>query len=93
MPRILSRSRRPYSRAVRLYQRSAERRPDPAPLVTNDRVTVLVGIGLWLVALVVTLVMRDRLAEEGRTWWIWTAVAGAGLGVAGLGYLRRHGRG
>jgi hypothetical protein len=78
---------------VRLYQRSADRRPDPAPLATNDRVTVLVGIGLWLVALVVTVVMHERLADEGRTWWIWTAATGAALGLAGLVYLRRHGRG
>jgi Protein of unknown function (DUF2530) len=78
---------------VRLYQRSADRRPDPPPLVTTDRVTVLVGIGLWLVALVVALAMRDRLADDGRTWWIWTAIAGIALGLAGLVYLRRHGRG
>jgi hypothetical protein len=77
---------------VRLYQRSADRRPDPPPLATNDRAAVLVGIGLWLVALVVTLVMHDRLAAEGRTWWIWTAATGAALGVLGLDYLRRHGR-
>lgn len=78
---------------VRLYQRSAERRPDPPPLATNDRATVLTGIAAWLVVLVVALLGHDRLAAEGRTWWIWTAVAGAGLGVLGLGYLRRHGRG
>jgi hypothetical protein len=78
---------------VRLYQRSAERRPDPSPLVTNDRATVLVGIGVWVAALVVALVMHGRLADDGRTWWIWTAATGAVLGVAGLVYLRRHGRG
>jgi hypothetical protein len=78
---------------VRLYQRSADRRPDPPPLATNDRVPVLVGIGLWLVALVVALVMHDRLAADDHTWWIWTAAAGAALGLAGLVYLRRHGRG
>jgi FtsH-binding integral membrane protein len=78
---------------VRLYQRSADRRPDPPPLATDDRATVLVGIGLWLVALVVTLVLHARLADQGRTWWIWTAVTGVLLGLAGLVYLRRHGRG
>jgi hypothetical protein len=77
---------------VRFYQRSADRRPDPPTLATNDRTTVLVGIGLWLVALVVTLLRHDRLAAEDRTWWIWTAATGAVLGVAGLVYLRRHGR-
>jgi hypothetical protein len=77
---------------VRLYQRSAGRRPDPEPLRTNDRSTVLAGIGLWVVALVATLVFRDRLAADGRGWWIWTALAGVGLGLAGLDYLRRTGR-
>lgn len=78
---------------MRLYQRSADRRPDPPPLATDDHATVLVGIGLWLVALVVTLVLHARLADQGRTWWIWTAVTGIALGLAGLVYLRRHGRG
>jgi hypothetical protein len=78
---------------VRLYQRSADRRPDPPPLATNDRAIVLIGIGLWLVALVVALVLHDRLTAEDHTWWIWTAATGAALGVAGLVYLRRHGRG
>jgi FtsH-binding integral membrane protein len=78
---------------VRLYQRSADRRPDPPPLATDDRATVLVGIGLWLVALAVALVLHGRLADAGRTWWIWTAVTGVLLGLAGLVYLRRHGRG
>jgi hypothetical protein len=82
-----------YPCSVRLYQRSADRRPDPPPLVTNDRRAVLVGIGLWAVALAVTLVAHDRLHAAGRIWWIWTAVAGISLGLAGLAYLRRHGRG
>jgi hypothetical protein len=93
MPRIVSRTAAPILVTVPLYQRSAGRRPDPPPLATNDRVTVLIGIGLWVVALVVTLVMRGRLADEGRTWWIWTALTGIVLGLAGLVYLRRHGRG
>ena len=75
-----------------LYQRSAGRRPDPEPLRTDDRATILVGIGLWAVALVVTLVLHGRLAADGRGWWTWTALAGLGLGVLGLDYLRRHGR-
>jgi hypothetical protein len=78
---------------VPLYQRSAGRRPDPEPLRTDDRATILVGIGLWAVALVVTLVLHGRLATDGRGWWTWTALAGLGLGILGLGYLRRHGRG
>jgi hypothetical protein len=74
---------------VRLYQRSADRRPDPPPLDTDDRATVLVGIGLWVVALLLALVFSARLAEQGRSWWAWTALAGIGLGVVGLLYVRR----
>jgi Protein of unknown function (DUF2530) len=77
---------------VRLYQRSAGRRPDPEPLRTNDRAAVLVGIALWAAALVATLVLHDRLAADGRDWWSWTALAGIGLGLIGLGYLKRAGR-
>ncbi|MGZ4603644.1 MAG: DUF2530 domain-containing protein [Kineosporiaceae bacterium] len=75
---------------VRLYQRSADRRPDPPPLVTNDRATVLVGIGLWVAALVLTLVLHERLLATGRGWWTWTAVAGIAGGLLGLLYIRRR---
>jgi hypothetical protein len=77
---------------VRLYQRSAGRRPDPEPLRTNDRATVLAGIGLWVVALVATLLAHDRLTADGHGWWTWATLAGIGLGIAGLDYLRRTGR-
>ncbi len=77
---------------VRLYQRSADRRPDPEPLRTNDRATILIGMGAWTVALVVTLVLHDRLAAQGRAWWTWTTLVGIALGVVGLDYLRRHQR-
>ncbi len=75
---------------MRFYQRSRSRRPDPAPLVTDDRATVLAGIGLWLVAFVVALALRTRLEEQGRGWWIWSALAGAGLGLLGLLYIARY---
>jgi hypothetical protein len=77
---------------VRLYQRSADRRPDPEPLRTNDRVPVLIGMGVWAVVLVVTLVLHDRLEAQGRGWWSWTAVVGIALGLVGLDYIRRHQR-
>ena len=78
---------------MRLYQRSADRRPDPPPLETDDRTTVLVGTVLWAVLALVGLVLHGRLADEGRGWWVWTAVAGALLGLVGLRYVsRRSGR-
>ncbi|MEZ0075207.1 DUF2530 domain-containing protein [Planotetraspora sp. GP83] len=63
------------------------RRPDPEPLKTNDTLTILVGTALWAVALVAVLVVRPA-----STWpvWTWTCVAGIGLGLFGLLYVRRR---
>ena len=69
--------------------------PDPRPPTTKpvdvDGVrTVLVGTVMWAVALVVLLLLRSRLEESGRQWWLWTCVAGVGLGLLGYEYTRRR---
>jgi hypothetical protein len=80
----------PYPGGVRLYLAPHERRPDPEPLLTDDRKAVLVGTGVWVVLLVAAIATRGALAESGRTWWIWTCAAGAGLGLLGLAYLHHR---
>ncbi len=66
---------------MRLYLRDSERRPDPEPVKTDDRTAVLVGLGLWIVALVVvTLVVGQGEA-------LWTCLAGIVLGAALLAYV------
>jgi hypothetical protein len=77
---------------VRLYLRSADRRPDPPPLETNDRAVVRFGIGVWAVLLVVAVVLHGRLQEQGRGWWVWTPVAAIALGLYGLRYIGRRDR-
>lgn len=77
---------------VRLKPRPEARRPPPPPLATDDRGAVLAGIAVWLVSLVVLMLSRSSLVADGRGWWIWTAVAGIGLGVIGLGHLHRRAR-
>jgi hypothetical protein len=47
------------------------------------------GSALWGVALVVLLVMGDRLPEDAR-WWIWVCVAGLLGGLVGLAYVLRR---
>lgn len=72
-------------------------RPAPAddvaaplqPVVTNDRATVAVGCVVWAVLLVLCLTDVEQLEADGRTWWLWTCVAGLVLGLGGLAFLRR----
>jgi hypothetical protein len=67
-------------------------RPAPVePLAVPTRPIVLVGIGAWLVALVVTLVVPS-LHTGDRSWWPWTCVTGAALGAFAYWFIGR-GRG
>lgn len=66
------------------------RRPDPEPLETDDVKAVAIGTALWALALVGMLPFYGRLAEQGRGWWVWTCVAGVGLGLLGVQYCRHR---
>lgn len=66
------------------------RRPDPLPLETDDVKIVAFGTALWIVALVVFLVLHDRLADDGHRSWLWVALAGSFLGLVGLRYVVRR---
>lgn len=61
------------------------------PVHVPMRKIVAAGIGLWAVALVITLVV-PALHEGERDWWPWACVSGIVLGGLGWAYLRR-GRG
>jgi hypothetical protein len=49
---------------------------------------VLAGTALWVVALVVLLVLGDRVDRM----WTWTCVAGIALAGVGLGVMRLQGQ-
>jgi hypothetical protein len=67
----------------------------PSPQIEPLHVPMLriieVGIAVWVLALVVTLVV-PALHEGDRDWWPWACVAGIVLGGIGWAYVRR-GRG
>lgn len=65
---------------------------DVEPLDVDGVRTVAVGTGLWLLAFVMLLPFYGRLEEAGRLDWLWTCVAGFGLGVLGWDYCRRRRR-
>ncbi|MBA8848034.1 hypothetical protein [Microcella alkalica] len=63
--------------------RSAERRPDPAPLRTDDRLAFTIGLIGWIIAGVITvgiIVLTDRDASVGS---LITIGVGLLLGMAG----------
>jgi hypothetical protein len=60
----------------------------PPPLQVDTARVVLVGIALWAVALVVLLVLGNRVDRM----WTWTCVAAIGLGVLGLWIMKLQGQ-
>ena len=69
--------------------RTRQARPaPPPPLEANDRVVTLAGTAGWAVALVVLLIVRDRLPADER-WWIWTCACGVAMGLFALWYVPR----
>jgi hypothetical protein len=62
------------------------------PLDVDGVRTVEVGVGVWLVAFIALLPFYGTLQESGRVWWLWTCMAGFGLGLIGLEYCRRRRR-
>ena len=64
------------------------RLPSPPSLEANDQLVTAVITAGWAVALVVLLVLRGQIPPAER-WWIWTCVAGVGMGLFGLWYVPR----
>ncbi|MPZ95526.1 MAG: DUF2530 domain-containing protein [Propionibacteriales bacterium] len=63
---------------------------DVEPLDVDGVRTVAVITSLWIVAFLALLPFYGTLVSTGRTWWLWTCVAGFGLGLIGLEYCRRR---
>lgn len=62
------------------------------PLDVDGVRTVEIGVGLWLLGFLALLPFYGRLAADDHTWWLWTCLAGFGLGLFGLEYCRRRRR-
>ena len=58
------------------------------PLAVPTRPIIGVGIGLWVLALVVTLVVPE-LHTGDRSWWPWTCVTGIALGAFAWWFVGR----
>ncbi|MGY1639707.1 DUF2530 domain-containing protein [Geodermatophilus sp. SYSU D00703] len=66
----------------------APTRQAPPPLQVDTVRVVLVGTALWTIALVVLLLLGDRVDRV----WTWTCVAGILLAGVGLAIMRLQGQ-
>jgi hypothetical protein len=60
------------------------------PLEVNGITAVTVGTGIWSVATLVMVLMRDQLEASGRGNWIAIGVCGIILGLIGMRYTKRR---
>ncbi|MER5226454.1 DUF2530 domain-containing protein [Streptomyces flaveus] len=62
----------------------------PEPLEGPVVATVTGGAILWFVLFLAQLPFYGWLDDHGHLWWLWTCLAGAGLGLIGIWYVRRR---
>lgn len=67
-------------------------REAPEPLEGPVTGTVVTGIAVWSVLFLAQLPFYGWYEDHGHTWFIWTCLAGAGLGLIGLWYVRARER-
>ncbi|WP_186778377.1 DUF2530 domain-containing protein [Streptomyces salinarius] len=60
----------------------------PEPLEGPVVPTIVGGTVLWFVLFLVQLPFYGWFDDHGHTWWVWTCLAGAGLGLIGIWYVR-----
>ena len=65
------------------------RKPDPAPLETDDVRIVAIGSALWGVALLV-LGIAWLLGAQVHGWWLLMCLCGVLLGLIGVRYCVRR---
>jgi hypothetical protein len=63
---------------------------DVEPLDLDGVRTVEVGTLAFLIGFLALLPFYGSLSDDGRTWWLWTCLAGFGLGLFGIEYCRRR---
>lgn len=60
------------------------------PMDVDGVRTMTVGTVLWAVAAVALIPFWGTLRDNGTQWWMWSALAGFGLGLLGIEYCRRR---
>jgi hypothetical protein len=69
---------------------SRDSKAELTPLEVDGITAVTIGTGLWSVATLVMVLMRDQLEASGRGNWIAIGVCGIILGLLGMRYTKRR---
>lgn len=75
-------------RKLRAMAKWTPKHEAPEPLEGPVVATIIGGTIVWFVLFLVQLPFYGRLEDHGRAWWVWTCLAGAGLGLIGIWYVR-----
>ncbi|MEW2396880.1 DUF2530 domain-containing protein [Streptomyces sp. NPDC046862] len=62
----------------------------PEPLEGPVIATITGGTIVWFVLFVVQLPFYGWFDDHGRTWWLWTCLAGGVLGLYGIWFVRKR---
>jgi hypothetical protein len=84
------RTARPQSGGGGSNGKGKQKRPTLEPMVVNESKIIWIGIAVWAAAFVILLPFRKTLIADGHGWWLYTCLAGAGLGMMGLPLVRRR---
>jgi hypothetical protein len=68
----------------------ADKRVQPPAVQINARRIVAIGTAAFFLAFLVLLPFYSWLGRHDHRVWLWTCLAGAGLGVIGYAIMRRH---
>ncbi|HEY9409688.1 MAG TPA: DUF2530 domain-containing protein [Jiangellaceae bacterium] len=71
-------------------RRRTRETPRVEPLDVDGVRTVAIFTVIWAVVFVVLAVRKSALDAAGNGWWLWTCLAGVGLGLLGLEYTRKR---
>ena len=88
--KLRGRCGRTASLIVMARRRRGNNQPALRPFDVDGVRTVAIGTVMWAVAFVVLALFREELDEVGMGWWLWTCLAGVGLGLLGLEYTRKR---
>jgi hypothetical protein len=69
---------------MRWIAKDSERKPDPEPIKGTAKVAVYVGMGGFLIALILILVFYSQIENPHKVWYPYTCVFGLFLGIFAL---------